>query len=92
MNFLKKIFKQNTHCNLDITCSHCDSHNQMKTCGNCGEKNICKPCYKDNKLCIFCDEEYNNWAKNVCSILNKQEKLQKYSLGNKNNRLAGSLL
>lgn len=85
MNFLKKLFKTETHCNLDICCSHCGQHHQMKKCDHCGEKNICKHCFKTEKLCKSCDIEYEKWSKTIVEEhqnIQQLKKLETYSVKN----------
>ena len=65
--------------NLDNKCDYCGEMNKKnKTCDDCS-KNICVNCYKENILCINCDERYNEWAEKLQNLKIESEKKEQYS-------------
>ena len=54
------------------------SSKSLKTCGNCPNK-ICVSCYDQEKLCINCDEEYEEWVTSLQKLKDKTEKKKKYN-------------
>ena len=78
MTFIKNMFKKNSYGNVE-NCDYCTTfHKSLKTCGNCSKK-ICTSCYIDNKLCINCDEEYEQWVISLQKLKGKTEKKKKYN-------------
>lgn len=79
MTFIKNIFKKNSYGNKVENCDYCSTfHKSFKTCGNCTKK-ICTSCYEENKLCINCDEEYDEWVTSLQKLKETNEKKQKYN-------------
>ena len=79
MTFLKKMLTKKYHTNLENKCDYCEKINKNnKTCGDCSKK-ICVNCYKENILCINCDERYNEWAEKLQNLKNESEKKEQYS-------------
>lgn len=79
MSFLKKMLTKKYDTNLDNKCDYCREINKNnKTCGDCSKK-ICVNCYKENILCINCDEKYNEWVEELQNLKIKSEKKEQYS-------------
>ena len=76
--------------NEERDCDHCESSYKLKKCHDCKERKICKMCFKTEKLCISCNETYEEWANKVKDVCNKAEKQAKY--GYVNEECAGSLI
>ena len=90
--FFSKIFgKKQEYLNTFEDCCHCaNGHLKLKKCHDCKERIICKTCFKTEKLCVSCDEKYNEWAKNVKDTISKVNKQDKY--GYSNEEMAGALV
>ncbi|SUZ81436.1 uncharacterized protein METZ01_LOCUS34290 [marine metagenome] len=79
MTFLKKMLTKKYDTLLDQKCDYCGKMNKKnKTCDDCSKK-ICVNCYKENILCINCDERYNEWAEKLQNLKNESEKKEQYS-------------
>ena len=74
MTFLKRLMRKDQV----ETCDYCNTfHKNLKTCGNCPKK-ICTVCYEKEKLCMNCDEEYEEWVTSLQKLKDKTEKKNKY--------------
>jgi len=87
MSFFGKLFTKKNYSNSlqfeDNECTHCHEipTDKLKKCQECGSRNICKGCYKhkDLILCKTCDDNYNQWAKQLQKAKVVADKEDKYS-------------
>ena len=79
MTFFKRLMRKDSYGNQVETCDYCNTfHKDLKTCGNCSKK-ICTSCYEKEKLCMNCDEEYEEWVTSLLKLKGKTEKKKKYN-------------
>ena len=82
--FFRKFFNKKEYSisveDEELQCSHCEVFpHEIKKCQDCGSKNICKECYKNELiLCKPCDEKYNQWADKIQETQVQAAKEKKY--------------
>ena len=92
-NLFKKTKYSNTLQVEECECSHCNQlpHDKMKKCQECGERKVCKTCYKKEKiLCKCCAHPYNAWVEKINKSQNQINKQEKY--GFSTNKFSTTLL